>query len=115
MEMIRLTDLMKESVMAPENRISLGRIHVNLEKVLPELTKTQSDKLTKLFEDVSLVSMQLNAKPYTKFNHQEWVAELAMLNANIKKLREEVMKISNKKESLNCEPLIKALDEALGY
>lgn len=113
--MIRLTDLLQESVMAPENRISLGRIHINLEKILPELTKAQSNKLTKLFEEVSLVSMQLNGKPYTKFNHQEWIAELAMLDAKINDLREEVMKISKKKETLNCSPLIKALDEALGY
>ena len=117
--MIKMRDiivesLLTESVMHPVHRISLGRIQINLEKVLPEVTKKQAKKLEKIFEEISDVATTLNAIPYTKFDHSAWVIEIELLNNKLQELQKEAQSIAKNKK-IDCAPLMKALQEVLGY
>jgi hypothetical protein len=107
-----LKNLLRE---AKENRINLMKISTLMEKVLPEITQAQSTKLTELFTEVSMMVTNLNTLPYTKFNITEWQILLATTYNKITELREEVGKISEANESIDCKPLIKALDEVFIY
>jgi hypothetical protein len=107
-----LKDLLRE---AKENRINLMRISTLMEKILPEVTAPQSKKLTEMFTEVSMMVTHLNSLPYTKFNVTEWQILIATTYAKITELRETVGKISEENTSINCKPLIKALDEVFIY
>lgn len=103
-----LKDLLRESA---ERRLNVMRIQVLVEKVLPEVTEAQSKKLVELMAEVSMLATNLNAIPYTIFNVTEWQIAIAATYMKVTELREEVVKISESGKTVNCAPLIKALDE----
>jgi len=112
--MIKLNELLNEHFVA-QNRVSMMRINTILEKVLPELAKTDAKKVTKLFDEFNILVTEMNTKPYTKFNVDEWVGMVIIANEKLEEIREHVVKISKKKTKIDCAPLIKALNEVLGY
>jgi hypothetical protein len=91
------------------------RVSTNLEKILPELTAAQATKLTEMMTEISVAVSALNTLPYTIFNADEWNIYILAATQAVGALKEEVVKISEKKESVNCAPLIKALDEVFSY
>jgi hypothetical protein len=103
-----LKDLLREST---ERRLNVMRIQVLVEKVLTEVTESQGKKLIEMMTEVSMMVTNLNALPYTIFNAREWQFAVAATYMKIADLREEVVKISEDSKTLNCAPLIKALDE----
>lgn len=112
--MIRLKDIIAESfVNAPENRVNLNGISVIMEKILPELADKDSKKLVTLYAELSEMATQLNAMPYTKFNMDGWTLALLAAKSKVHELKEEITKIAESKESLDCSTLLKALDEIL--
>ena len=113
--MIKLMDIINESIRIPEHRLSLARIQVNMEKILPELTATQNNKLTQLFTELSEMATHLNSLPYTKFNYEDWKLYMLEVEEKVNELHEAVQKIADKKKDLNCQPLIIAIQETLGY
>jgi hypothetical protein len=112
--MIKLNQLLNEHFVA-QNRVSMMRINTILEKVLPELAKTDAKKVTKLFDDFNILVTEMNSKPYTKFNIDEWVGMVIVANEKLEEIRKHVVKISEKKTDVDFIPLIKALNEVLGY
>jgi len=99
----------------PEQRVSLSKISSILEKVLPELTKAQSNKLTELFEEFSEMCSHLNSVPYTRTDNDisNWQVMVSAANEVVGKMREEVEKISESKKGIDLNPLMLALDEVL--
>jgi hypothetical protein len=112
--MIRLRNLLNETHMK-QSHINLMRVSTNLEKVLPELTKAQATKLTEMMTEISVAVSALNTLPYTVFNADAWDVYILAATHAVGALKEEVVKISEKKESVNCASLIKALDEVFSY
>jgi hypothetical protein len=112
--MIRLRNLLNETHMK-QSHINLMRISTNLEKILPELTQPQAAKLTEMMTEISVAVTALNTLPYTIFNADVWDVYILAASQAVSALKEEVTKISEKKESINCAPLIKALDEVFIY
>ena len=112
--MIKLNDLLNEHFVV-QNRVNMMRINTILEKMLPELSKTDAKKVTKLFDDFNILVTEMNTKPYTKFNVDEWVGMVIVANEKLDEIRKHVVKISEKKTDVDFNTLIKALNEVLGY
>lgn len=114
--MIKLHDLLNEHFIA-QNRVNMMRVNTILEKMLPEMQKRESNKLLKLLEDFDVLVTEMNNKPYTKFNVDEWVGLVLVANEKLEEVRNHVVKISEKKgkDTFDFYPLIKALNEVLGY
>lgn len=94
-----------------ENRINLLKLTAIMEKMLPELTKPQSTKLTELCAEVHTLAGQLNTLPITIHNHEPWkVLKVAMV-AKLMEVRQEAQKI--KSDKVDTKPFIKALDELI--
>lgn len=109
---LRLKDLLRESA---ERRMNITRIQVLVEKVLPEVTESQAKTLTELVAEISMRVTNLNAIPYTIFNANVWQLAIMETYMKLSELREEVVKISESGKSINCAPLLKALDEVFTY
>jgi len=107
-----LKKLMLETALKT-NRINLMKIGTLMEKITPELNKTQSKKVTELFTEISMMATQLNVLPYTKFNMEAWQLLILGTNQKLMELKEEVAKIASGKQNINCAPLLNALDEAI--
>ena len=103
-----LKNLIRENM---ERRINLMKVSTVMEKVLSELSKEQSKKLTELFTQISELASQLNMTPYTKFNLFEWQLSLAVLKAKLYELKEDVVKLADKESKVNLLPLIRAIEE----
>lgn len=112
--MIKLTDILLENAY---NRVNLMKIGALMEKALPELTKDQSEKLTELFTELSMMATNMNGLPYTvkEYKLNEWQLLIASFHKKLDEFRSEVMNIHEKSDKVNCTPLIKALDEVLTY
>ena len=107
-----LKKLMMENALKT-NRINLMKIGALMEKITPELNKTQSKKVTELFTEISMMATQMNVLPYTKFNMEAWQLLILGTNQKLMELKEEVAKIASGKQNINCSPLLNALDEAI--
>lgn len=95
-----------------ENRITLMKLTALMEKMIPELTKAQSTKLTELCTEVHTMANELNVLPYTIFNHKEWqVLKLAMMS-KLMEVKVEAEKLLES-DKVDVKPFIKALDEVL--
>jgi hypothetical protein len=112
--MIKLNDLLNEHYVT-QNRINMMRINTILEKLLPEISKADAKKVTKLFDEFNLLVTEMNSKPYTKFNIDEWVGIVLIANEKLDEIRNNMIEISKKKKNIDFVPLIKALNEVLGY
>ncbi len=110
--MIRLQDIIAESFV-PENRISLAKVSVIMEKMMAELTEAEVKALVELYAQLSVMVTELNMTPYTKFNVEGWSIALLATKEKIRELKEEALKISEAKDSVDCSTLIKALDEVI--
>lgn len=112
--MIRLRDLLLEN---PENRINLMKIQTIMEKMYPVLNDTQVKKLMELCAEAHIMASQLNMKPFvrTESTMVEWKFLISGVHAKINELKVEVLKIAESDKTVNCAPLIKALDEVLAY
>lgn len=113
--MIRLQDIIMENNTAQghtENRVSLIKIAVIMEKVLPSVDKSVATRLTELFAEVSDITSTLNATPYTKFNMEGWEFAKAALYAKIVEMKVEVEKLCES-DKVDVKPLVKALDEII--
>jgi hypothetical protein len=113
---ILLRDLISEAGnTGPENRVTVMKIASILEKVLPELTKKQAEKLTELFEEISLMATHLNSAQYTVKENDlyNWESVLSEANETVDKMRTEVEKLAESKKNVDFRPLILALDEVL--
>jgi hypothetical protein len=110
--MIRLRDLLTESA---ENRINMMKVHIIMEKIYPELSSTQSEKLMKLCVEVNNMVDNLNKLRYIRTGSSlfEWKILIFAAGAKLTELRTEVEKISESTKEINFTPLLKALDEVL--
>jgi SpoVK/Ycf46/Vps4 family AAA+-type ATPase len=106
---ISLTKLVLEN---KENRITLMKLTALMEKMVPEMTKAQSKKLTELCTEVHTMVNDLNVLPYTIHNHKEWqVLKLAMMS-KLMEVKKEAEKLLES-EKVDVKPFIKALDEII--
>lgn len=106
---IRLTDILLEN---KENRINTMKLTILMEKMMAELTKAQSTKITELCTEVYTMATELNQLPYNIYNHQNWqLLKIAMMS-KLMELKEETLKLSNS-DKVDVLPFIKALDEVL--
>lgn len=107
--MIRLQDIILEN---KENRISLMKLTVLMEKLLPELSKAQQTRLTELCTEACTLIEELNQFPYTIFNHQGWqVLKLGVIT-KLTEVKLEAEKLMESK-TVDVVPFIKALDEII--
>lgn len=104
-----LKDLLRENM---ERRLNLMKVQAIMEKVLPEISKEQANKLSELFTEASIMATQLNMTPYTKFKMVEWQLSIGAVHAKLYELKEEVMKICEKENRVDLMPLVRALEEA---
>lgn len=111
--MIRLKNLLNEASFLKENRINLMKITTILEKVLEELPKTKTKKLTEVFTEFSVMSEKLNQLPFNYFNMTEWKFLNLAAHVKLTELREEVLKLIKEDNTSTLTPLINALDEVL--
>jgi hypothetical protein len=108
-----LRDIILVMVENKENRINLLKLTAIMEKMLPELTKPQSTKLTELCAEVHTLAGQLNTLPITIYNHEPWkVLKVAMM-AKLMEVKTEVEKL--KEDTPHVKQFIKALDEVILY
>lgn len=111
--MIRLRDLLNETSFNKENRINLMKITTLMEKLIPELTKSQSTKLIELCSEINEMVIKLNEIPYTVFNHTpEWkLLEVAFVS-KLAEVKVEAEKLLNS-DKVDVRPFIKAIDEII--
>ena len=112
--MIRLSNLLKENFLG-DTRLSLAKITVILEKLSPELAKEQATTLTELLVELTMMTTQMNAFPYTNSNANDWRLVVACVKAKAAQLCEEICKIAETKKDVNFAPLIKAINEVFEY
>lgn len=110
--MIRLVDLLVEN---PENRVSITKVQVLMEKLYSELGDAHVKELMQRCIQLQEMIQGLNALRYVRTENSiiEWKVLLAATDMKLNELREEVRKISESNKYLNCAPLMKALDELL--
>jgi hypothetical protein len=110
--MIRLKDLLSENYGIKENRVNLMKLEALMEKMLPELTKTDATKLTELCSEVHQLACDMNKIPYQIWNaYPEWPILKAALIAKLMEVKEETLKASSDK--FDATTFIKALDELI--
>ena len=111
--MIRLKDLLNEASFNKENRINLMKITTLMEKLIPELTKSQSTKLVELCSEVNEMAIKLNEIKYTVWNHEpEWkILEVAFVSKLVE-VKTEAEKLLNS-DKVDVRPFIKAIDEII--
>lgn len=107
--MIRLKDILAEG---KENKISLIKLTILMEKMLPELTKAQATKLTELCTEVHTLAAKFNEIPYTVFNHGDWTVLRTMMLAKLVEVKNEASKLIES-DKVDVKPFIKALDEII--
>lgn len=110
--MIRLKDLLNEVSFSKENRINLLKLSALMEKIIPELTKTESKKLTELCTEVHTMAEKLNETPYTVFNNTDWFVLKTMIMAKLLEVKEEAIKLESS-DKVDIKPFIIALDEII--
>lgn len=110
--MIRLKNLLNEVSFPKENRINLMKLTTLMEKILPEVTKAQSKKLTELCTEVYEMASKLNQTRYTVFNHNEWALLKALMMTKLLEVKDEALKLE-KSDKINVKPFIIALDEII--
>lgn len=108
--MIRLTKLLLENT---ENRINLMKLESIITRVIPELSAAQSSKVLELFTEINVLAAALNMLPYTVKNNRldEWHTLTNSFKTMVMSLREEVCSMADKKQNVDFNPLISALDE----
>lgn len=106
--MIRMTQLLNENM---ENRVSLMKVTAIMEKMLPEVTKAQSNKLMELCAEAHNMAGVLNQIPYTIHGTEKWNTLKAAMLLKLVEIREEAMKLDP--EKINVKPYIVALDEVI--
>lgn len=104
-----LKNIIRENM---ERRLNLMKVQAIMEKVLPEVSKEQANKLSELFTEISMMATQLNMTPYTKFKMVEWQLSIGAVHAKLYEMKEEVMKICEKENRVDLMPLVRALEEA---
>jgi hypothetical protein len=107
--MIRLTDLLLETT---ENRVNLMKLEVIMEKLLPDLTKTQNTKFTQLCAELHTMVGNLNMVPYTIHNNPEWRLLHGALMIKMLEVKTEAEKLIDH-ETVNIKPFINALDDLI--
>lgn len=107
--MIRLQDILLENT---ENRVNLMKLQALMEKMTPELTKTENTKLTQLCTEVHDMVGQFNMLPYTIHNRDEWTVLRITLMAKLMEVKGEAEKLLDS-DKVDVKPFIKALDELI--
>jgi hypothetical protein len=107
--MIRLKDILLENT---ENRVNLMKLEALMEKMLPELTKTENTKLTQLCTEVHEMVGKFNTLPYTIHNRDDWTVLRIALMAKLLEIKTEAEKMVDS-DKVDVQPFIKALDEIL--
>lgn len=104
-----------ENAQITTRRFNPVKLNVLMEKLLPELTKSQAKKLVEIYADICAMATALNMTQYTKFNMSEWVILKTATAVKLTEMKDEAQKISSKKKDIDFRPLIKALEEAVTY
>lgn len=107
--MIRLQDILLENT---ENRVNLMKLEAVMEKMAPELTKTQNTKLTQLCTEVHEMVGKLNMLPYTIYNRDDWTVLRIALMAKLMEVKIEAEKLLEN-DKVDVKPFIKALEEII--
>jgi len=107
--MIKLKDILLENT---ENRVNLMKLEALMEKMLPEMTKTENSKITQLCTEVHDMVGKLNTLPYTIHNRDEWTVLRIMLMAKLTEVKTEAEKMLDS-DKVDVRPFIKALDEII--
>lgn len=105
-----MTTLKSLIVEGKENRINLDRIEINVEHLAQQVSKTEQEKLAVSFVELKLLAEQLNTVPYTAFNANQWRWLGMALLGKIAELRIVVEDIAEDNETIDCRPLMGALD-----
>lgn len=109
--MIRLTELLVEHG-NKERRVSLTKLEVLMEKMLPEFKKSEATKLTELCAEVHQIVQDLNKLPYNLWNaYPEWLVLKATFIGKLMEVKIEAQKLHS--EKCDCTAFIKALDELI--
>lgn len=112
--MIRLTSLLNESML--ERRVNLVKVQTVMEKLYPELTDTQSKKLTELCTEAHMMASQLNSTRYirTEGSIMEWKLLVMALQSKLNELKQEVVSICEQKK-IDPSTAVKAIDDIFLY
>jgi hypothetical protein len=111
--MIKLTQLLAEQT--TERRVNLTRVEVVLENLAHHLSKSDQEKLAKVFVELHEIACSLNETPQTIFNTEQWALLNMVLAGKVAELRLIAEDIAEDNKEVDCWPLIKALDTVLIY
>jgi len=107
--MIKLKNILLENT---ENRINLLKLEALMEKLTPELTKTQNTKISQLCTEMHEMVDALNKLPYTIHNHMEWKVLRLGLMGKLLEVKAEAEKLVEN-GVVGIAPFVKALDELI--
>ena len=107
--MIKLKDILLENT---QNRVNLMKLEALMEKMIPEMTKTENNKIIQLSTEVHDMVGKLNMLPYTIHNRDEWTVLRISLMAKLMEVKTEAEKMLDS-DKVDVRPFIKALDEII--
>jgi len=103
---IRLTKMLNENM---ENKISLAKIQIIMEKILPELKKNNLEKIQNKCSEIHQMAEMLNNTPYTIHGVDKWNILKATMMAALLEVRQDLLAI----KETDVTVLVKALDEVI--
>lgn len=92
-----------------ENKISLVKVEVLMEKVKEQLKGKELEKLTEKCMNVKMTAEMLNNTPYTIHGVDKWKFLKVAMIASLVEIRNELMELKN----VEVTHLVKALDEII--
>jgi L-rhamnose mutarotase len=107
-----MKNLIKENT---ENRVNLMRLDAILEKLAPQLSTSEQEKLADVYIDLKEIADALNVTPYTIFNNADWKLLIMIMMGKVAQMKLIVNEIAEDNKEVDCWPLMKALDLVLVY
>ena len=107
-----MKNLIKENT---ENRVNLMRLDAILEKLAPQLSTSEQEKLADVYIDLKEIANALNVTPQTIFNNADWKLLNMILMGKVAQMKLVVNEIAEDNKEVDCWPLMKALDLVLVY
>jgi hypothetical protein len=92
-----------------ENRISLAKIQIIMEKIVPELKKKNLEKIQNKCNEIHKMADMLNNTPYTIHGVDKWNILKTTMMAALLEVREDLLAI----KETDVTVLVKALDEVI--
>lgn len=109
----KFKDLLNEITGPIPRRIQLQRVEVVLGNIAPQLSAAEQKKVAEMYVELKTLVETLNVTPYTVFNNPQWKLLEMVLMGKIAEFKILVEDIAEDNKTVDCWPLVKALDTVL--